>query len=709
MALHTTRHLLIALLLGAALSAPAQARVTRIVIDETIPFKPPWMSSRAPIPYEKIAGRAFGELDPTLPVNAIIQDIDLARDKDGKVRYVASFVLYKPVNPRQTSGLMWHDAPNRGGVLPMAVQETEAGDVMLASAWQGDNAGGTTVRRTASVEGGQFLQVPVARNPDGSPVTGKVLGRIVNRTGKNSQALVVQSSPIPYKPVSLDTRQSTLVSRGGEAMDGKAIDEVAIAPGDWAWARCNESLPFPGSPDPTQICLKDGFDRKRLYQVVYTAANPYVLGIGFAAWRDVGHFFKTARADDQGNPNPIAQRVAHSIGRGVSQSGNFLRAWLHLGFNQAEGAGKVHDGIWPIISNRRLALNVRWAQPDGVQELYQAGSEGPQWWLPHADPVRRLPAGGTLDRCIASKTCPKIIEHFGSTEVWAMKMTPGWVGTDGKADLPLPEFVRRYYIASSPHGGGAGGFNSSLPGVELPAKGPFCGGNNFGNGVLPANPVPHYETFNAIRLHLRNWVTKGIDPPPSRYPTLAARAGEKTGTLAPAHKAGIGFPTLPGLRATVPERDFIISVLDYDWGPKFNAMDLSGIQTNVPPPVRRSIPMFAPKVDADGNELGGVPVVLLDAPLGTYLGWNITADGEKPFHKGQICNYVGGMIPFATTARERSANGDPRLSLEERYGSHDGYVRAVQRAADRAVRERFLLPQDAARLVKAAQESKVLR
>ena len=709
MALHTTRHILIALLLGAAQFTPVQARVTRIVIDETIPFTPPWMSSRAPILYEKIAGRAFGELDPTLPVNAIIQDIDLARDKDGKVRYVASFVLYKPVNPRQTSGLMWHDVPNRGGVLPMAVQETEAGDVMLASAWQGDNAGGTTVRRTASVAGGQFLQVPVARNPDGSPVTGKVLGRIVNRTGKNSQALVVQSSPIPYKPVSLDTRQSTLVSRGGETMDGKAIDEVAIAPGDWAWAKCNESLPFPGSPDPTQICLKHGFDRKRLYQVVFTAANPYVLGVGFAAWRDVGHFFKTARADDQGNPNPVAQRVAHSIGRGVSQSGNFLRAWLHLGFNQTEGGSKLHDGIWPIISNRRLALNVRWAQPDGVQELYQAGSEGPQWWLPHPDPVRRLPAGGTLDRCIASKTCPKIIEHFGSTEVWAMKMTPGWVGTDGKADLPLPDFVRRYYIASSPHGGGAGGFNSSLPGVELPAKGPFCGGNNFGIGVLPANPVPHYETYNAIRLHFRNWVTKGIDPPPSRYPTLAARAGEKTGTLAPAHKAAIGFPTLPGLRATVPERDFIISVLDYDWGPKFNAMDLSGIQTNVPPPVRGSIPMFAPKVDADGNELGGVPVVLLDAPLGTYLGWNITADGEKPFHKGQICNYVGGMIPFATTARERSANGDPRLSLEERYGSHDGYVKAVQRAADRAVRERFLLPEDAARLVKAAQESKVLR
>jgi hypothetical protein len=119
--------------------------------------------------------------------------------------------------------------------------------------------------------------------------------------------------------------------------------------------------------------------------------------------------------------------------------------------------------------------------------------------------------------------------------------------------------------------------------------------------------------------------------------------------------------------------------------------------------------MYAPKVDQDGNELGGVPVVLLDAPLGTYLGWNITADGSKPFHKDQICNYVGGMIPFARTAAERQANQDPRLSLEERYGNHDGYVAAVTKATERAVKEGFLLPVDATALIEKAKESKVLR
>jgi hypothetical protein len=137
--------------------------------------------------------------------------------------------------------------------------------------------------------------------------------------------------------------------------------------------------------------------------------------------------------------------------------------------------------------------------------------------------------------------------------------------------------------------------------------------------------------------------------------------------------------------------------------------DGSGIPTNAPPRIKQVLKMFAPKVDADGNELGGVPVVLLDAPLGTYLGWNVTAGGEKPFHQNQICNYVGGMLPFARTTEERMANNDPRLSLQERYGSHEGYVAAVTTSAERAVAEGFLLQEDAAQVINAAEASAVLR
>ena len=689
----------------AVLGASTQARVTRIVIDDVKPLTP---ATGQTITYEQIAGRAFGELDPRDSRNALIQDIQLGKDADGKVRYTASFVLTKPVALTQASGLLWHDVPNRGSPNVINVAERNFGDIGLASAWQGDNAAidagnGTAVRATMLVGGRHFVQVPVAKNRDGSMVTGNVFGRIVNRSGVNSQRLVVQTNPVPYLPATLDTSQARLVTRTGELQDGTALGEAVVAPGDWAWASCSATSPFPGTPDPNQICVRGGFDASKLYMVSYKAKDPYLLGAGFAAWRDVGHFFKTASADDSGTANPVAHVVTHSIARGVSQSGNFLRGWLHLGFNQAEDRRQVHDGLWPIIAGRRIALNFRWAQPDGVLELYQAGSEGPQWWSKHPDPVRGLPAAGILDRCEASKTCPKIIEHFGSAEVWALKLTPEWVGTDAKADLPLPANVRRYYIASSNHGGGVGGFDTSLPGVGLPSTGAACPGNNFGTGILPANPVSHVQTVNALRVHFRNWVMKGTAPPPSVYPTLAS------GALVDANKTAMGFPTLPGLRPTVPEPGFIMPVLDYDWGPQFNYLDASGIPSNAPPPVKQVIRMLVPRVDADGNEVGGVPNVLTDAPLGTYLGWNITAGGARPFHQGQICNYVGGMVPFARTQAERVASGDPRLSLEERYGNHAGYVAAVARAAANAVAKGFLLQADADALIAAADASEVLR
>ncbi|NBY08601.1 MAG: hypothetical protein EBQ84_11960 [Betaproteobacteria bacterium] len=501
----------------------------------------------------------------------------------------------------------------------------------------------------------------------------------------------------------MDTQKSKLVSRVGESTRGEVIGETEIASADWAWAKCDANNPFPGTSDATQICLKNGFDASKLYQVVFPSDDAYALGVGFAAWRDVGTFFKTAKTDDAGTPNPIANLVSHSIGRGVSQSGNFLRGWLHLGFNQNEAGKQVHDGLWPIIAGRRIALNFRWAQPDGVLELYQAGSEGPQWWLPHPDPVRGIRSIGLLDRCQATRTCPKIMEHFGSAEVWALKLTPEWIGTDAKKDLPLPSNVRRYYIASSAHGGGAGGFNTSLPGVALPAQPPTCPGNNYGSAIYPANPVPHTETVNALRVHFRNWVMRNVAPPPSQWPKLSNK------TLVPANKTAIGFPTLKQLRSTAPEIDFIMPVIDYDWGEGFNAADGSGVISRTPPSIKQVLPMYAPKVDGDGNEYGGVPVVLLDAPLGTYMGWNITAGGARPFHQGQICNYVGGMIPFAKTAQERQSNSDPRPSLEERYVNHEGYVEAVKKATTRAIRAGFLLKDDANRLINEAQESKVLK
>jgi hypothetical protein len=720
----------------------ADARVTKIVIDDQQPLT---TATGQTVQYKQISGRAFGELDSQDPLNAIIQDIELGKDADGKVRYIASWVLTLPVDPSQISGLMWHDVPNRGSPLTIAVQERNFGDVGLASAWQGDNsainaANGTAVRPTELVGGRHFVQVPVAKNPDGSSVTGLVFGRIVNRSGLGAQPLVVQTNPVPYLPASLDTTKATLVSRDHETMEGVVTGEVTIPSTEWKFCGGGTfAAPTPLTALPVQICLNGGFDPTKLYQVVYTAKDPYVLGAGFAAWRDVGSFFKYSSQDDFGTPNPVAGRISWSIGRGVSQSGNFLRGWIHLGFNEDEAHRQVHDGAWPIIAGRRIALDFRWAQPDGVLELYQAGSEGPQWWGDYPDHVRHLPTRGILDRCRETHTCPKVIEHFGSAEVWALKLTPEWVGTDAKHDIPLPNNVRRYYIPSTTHGGGGGGFDTSLPGVGLPTVGASCPGNNYGTGIFPANPVPHAETQNALRVHFRNWVMHGTLPPPSLWPRLDPDAvanddddddghghhGDRDDDkgdghhhksrpdLVEANKTAMGFPTIPGLRPTAPESGFINPVLDYDWGPEFNPSDASGVPTNVPPPIKRVIKMLVPRVDADGNEIGGVPVVLRDAPLGTYLGWNIT-DGSpslpqfRPFHKDQVCDYVGGMIPFAKTKADRLASGDPRLSLEERYKDHAGYVAAVTAAAANAVAKGFLLQTDADALITKAQASAVL-
>ena len=736
----SSRRFFLAAPLVAALfvAAPrADARVTKIVIDDQKPLA----ATGQTLAYEQISGRAFGELDPADPLNAIIQDIDLGKDADGKVRYVASFVLTKPVDMSLASGMMWHDVPNRGTPITIVVAERNFGDVGLASAWQGDNAAinannGTAVRATMLVGGRHFVQVPVAKNADGTRVTGLVFGRIVNRSGAGAQPLIVQTNPVPYLPETQDTTQATLVSRDHESMEGVVTGETPIASTDWKFCGGGTfDLPQPLTALPVQICLKGGFDVRKLYQVVYTAKDPYVLGVGFAAWRDVGDFFKYAAQDDAGTVNPVAGRIRWSIGRGVSQSGNFLRGWLHLGFNQDEARRQVHDGMWPIIAGRRIALNFRWAQPDGVLELYQAGSEGPQWWVRYEDKVRDLPKRGILDRCEDTKTCPKVVEHFGSAEVWALKLTPEWVGTDAKKDIRLPNNVRRYYIPSSTHGGGAGGFNTSLPGVGLPTVGANCPGNNYGTGILPANPMPHTETVNAIRVHFRNWVMKDVAPPPSVWPRMNPNAheGDDGGDRGPGNRGprapdlvdsnhdAMGFPAIPpaaafpGWRATAPEAGFINPVLDYDWGPQFDPSDATGVPTNVPPPIKQVIRTLAPRTDADGNEQGGVPVVLQLAPLGTYLGWNITdgrnpatAGGFRPFHADQLCDYVGGMIPFAKTRADRMKTGDPRLSLEERYKDHNGYVAAVRAAAARAVAAKFLLQEDADKLIQQAADSAVL-
>ena len=690
--------------LAFAASPPSDARVTRIVIDKTVSPAFSGQSYGTAGQYETIAGHVYGELDPKDPHDTIINDIALApTNAAGKVEYMATFFLVKPIDMSKSSHLMWQDVPNRGGRITLAAASRQDGDIGLSSGWQGDNSGDTEQVPPPN-NTNDYAVVPVAKNPDGSSITGVVMGRIMNVGGIDSQPIIEHSNPLAYKPMTLDTTQSTLEYHDHETSDGIVQGVHPIASGDWAWASCSAANPFPGTPDPSQICVRGGFLPDKLYQVVFKAKDPPILAVGTAAFRDMASFFHYETQDDFGNPNPVASQIGWVITRGSSQSGTFIRQLIHYGFTQDESNRQVYDGAWPIIAARRIGLNFRFAKPDLVQKLYEAGSEGPVWWHQYPDHARGLPPGGILDRCERTKTCPKIVEHFGAAEVWGQKLTTGWVGTDAKADIPLPNNVRRYYFAGSPHGGGSGGFNEN--GGNIPS----CSGTNYGPGTFPSNPMPQTETVNAIRAHFRDWVMHGTLPPDSVYPTLAKK------TLVEPTKAAMGFPDIPAVLQSsnpdAPEHDvgsttspFLMAMLQYYWGPDLNYSENTGFHTFEPPLVLKVINQVVPRTDSDGNELGGVPVVLRAAPLGTYLGWNITATG---FHKGQVCNYQGGWIPFAKTLAERMLNDDPRPSLQERYGDHAGYVAAVTAAADAIMAQGFLLQADHDSLIAQAAASNVL-
>jgi hypothetical protein len=652
-------------------AATAQAKVTRIVIEQKQSPAYDGKSFGNVGQYEILTGKAYGELDPQDAHNTIITDIQFApRNARGMVEYVATFTLVKPLDLAKANGVLLYAVPNRSNriSIPAFSVQGESGDefflkrgyIILHSGWQGD---------IPPRAGAETIQVPIAKHPDGSSITGLALARFFNMPSGTT------TLPLPpaHEAASLDTTQATLTKRTSE--EGAMIP---LASSDWAFGDCSKTA-FPGTPDGNKVCVKGGFDPAYLYELHYTAKDPLVLGIGFAATRDINAFFRRATEG-----NPIAGRITHAIAQGISQSGNFIKTFIHLGFNQDEQNRIVWDGANAHIAGRQLAMNIRFAYPGGAANLYEAGSEPPLWWGAYEDKTRRRKTASMLDRCRATKTCPKIFETVGSAEFWGLRMSPNLLGPNADTDIALPANVRRYYFPGTTHGGGRGGFSTDVPAAQ-------------GACELPANVNPQADQMRALIVALTAWVTKNTEPPASVYPRL------DRGELVRANHAAMGFPLIPG--APLPD-NMVNTLLDYDYGTEFKYADLSGVFTILPPIIKRALPTLVPKVNADGNEISGIASPLHQAPLGTYLGWNVTRSG---FYKGRGCGFAGGFIPFAKTKAERLEKGDPRLSLEERYKDHAGYVAAVKKAVDALLQQRFLLPEDAARLVRQAQDSNVLR
>lgn len=678
----------------------SHCEVVKLVIDEQKPADDPAISASTG-GYEWIRGRLIGEVDPGAVANRIIQDIDHApRNAHGKVEYVATFTLLRPTDHAKDSGVLIASIPNRGNHLTPSWRARgltdpafyERGYSMLWVGWQGDL--GEKPSRTASAAGIRLesIQVPVARGPGGKPLTGPYLMRIPVSGGSGPSGTIMRlgqggAGALSYPPATFDTRKAKLTGGSAEDNLGKATGaRYTISPADWQWWDCKaDSQPGPATA-PGDFCvkrLKGVFNPAESYTLVFPAKDPLILGLGLAATRDGASFFRYAKSDAEGTPNPIAGQVKAVVGQGESQVGNFVRTFIALGFNADEQGRRVWDGAHSHIGGRRTPINYRFATTGSSTTLYMPGSEGVLWWSRNVNEARGGPARSNLDRCTANDTCPKIIETFGGAELWNQRFTPDLVGFGLKKDLSLPANVRRYYFPGTSHGGGFGGFRAvAVNDPRLPAD---C--------TLPLNPNPQTDQVRAVTVALVDWVVNGKEPPASAYPAL------REGTLVKDQADALAYPSIPGM-----PRPYGLAnpVLVYDYGSRFSYDDMSGIIDRQPPAISKVVPALVAKVDGDGNETSGVPSVQLMAPLGTYLSWNTYKAGP---YAGQICSFNAGWIPFAKTAADRASMNDPRLSLEERYGSRNGYVEAVRRAVEKAQTDGFLLPRDAARLIREATEA----
>jgi hypothetical protein len=400
----------VAVLVGAVVTT-ADAQVTR---TEILQRESPLAVDRTPGATgvagvagqrERISGKVHGELDPNDPKNAIITDIRLApRNAKGRVEYVATFSLVKPIDMTKASGLLVYSVVNRGGGTATPSSE---GHVSVVSGWQGD---------LVPTTGNQTILVPVASNPDGSSITGPFVLRFTNQTGDTAKLMIPRGQPSPYPPATLDTTKASLVSATAESATGVKSGVTVIRSADWAFADC-AAKGFPGTPDPTKVCLKNGFNPALLYELQYTVKNPLVLGIGLAATRDLNSFLRYETQDAFGTPNPVAGHIRWAIAEGSSQSGTFLKLSILLGFNQDLAGRVVFDGSNPNIAARVTDLNRRFALPGGLVMLYELGHEAPVWWEDWEDTARGRGTAGLLDRCRQSRTCPKILETFGASEV----------------------------------------------------------------------------------------------------------------------------------------------------------------------------------------------------------------------------------------------------------------------------------------------------
>lgn len=636
-------------------------------------------------PYERLLGRAHYAVDPKAAPQAGIVDLDKAPiNADKRVKFAADVCILRPIDPARGNRRLFFGYGNRGNKRelqffndapasndPSTLAHAGNGFLMrrgytvVWGAWQGDLLPG---------DGRMLLDVPVATNI-GAPITGLVRTEfIVNRRGITTQPLSGQTSTRSYPTVSLDTRKATLTKRRYPE-----DERIPLAPEAWAFARVEtgEGLDAQGAQraivaSDSHICLSAGFEPGWIYELVYTARDPLVLGLGHVAVRDLVSFLRYELSDGAGNPNPL-EGIEKAYAWGRSQTGRCLRDFVYRGFNADAHGRKVFDGILPHVAGGGLM----WMNHRFANVVSPAG----QQYEDHLTPADRFPfsyAESTdhlTDQTDAilkrPDTDPLVIHTQSSTEYWQRRGSLVHTDTAGN-DLPQPENVRIYLWSSSQH--------FADPNLKEPARGVS---QNYCNVVRTS------MLFRAMLDAMDRWATKGVAPPSSRIPKRS------DGTLVAMPDWRRQFPAIPGV--AVPREPNSLPLLDF--GPEF----AQGLISKEPPDVvpGKSYAVLVPSVDADGNEVAGVRVPMVAAPLGTYTGWNLRARG---FGHGAMFEFTGSYIPFPESAEERHATGDPRRSLLERYVSSEDYVNAVAAAAGDLVKEGLMLEEDLQRAVAAAAD-----
>ena len=639
-------------------------------------------------PYEKLVGKIYGEVDPKNRLNRIIVNLDQApRNRRGRVEYCSDFCILKPVDLARGNGKIFFDAPNRGSkrILSFLNDAPAANDPStLADAGNGFlmRQGYTIVwcgwqADLVPVKNGLVLEVPVATNGRKAIVRKVRTEIVVDRKGVKSQPLSGDDRVKSYATASREKSEATLTVR--EKSYGPRI---SIPRTEWEFATCVKDPRTDKEkvvPSWTDLYLRAGFKPGHIYEFIYPAQAPLLLGLGFAVTRDFVSFLRYRAADSVGKPNPLAAAggtlgISRAYAWGRSQSGRYLRDFVYHGFNEDEAHRKVFDAVAPhVAGGGRLFLNYEFACPanSSQQHTNQLDPE----LFPHAYNVIADAQTGRRDGILKRpRTDPLVFHTQTSTEYWQKR---GCLAhTDGKGtDLQIPGTVRVYVIASAQH-------NS-----------PFGSEALKDDSQLPINPLPAGDILRALMVALDQWATHGIPPPPSKYPRVDAR------TLVPPKRNSVGFPKLPLVRfAALHNRQLFL-----DYGPHILRGKLS---IHPPRPIGDgAYTILVPKVDSDGNDLAGIRLPAVQIPIGTYIGWNLRPRGLA---EDELAGLLGSFIPFAKTKAERRNNGDPRLSLEERYKNRGDYVRQISRAARQLVGERYLLAEDAERMITEAANSKLI-